>query len=163
MFLSLLPFYLWRQIGGEWSGFMCCIIVATLWCYLVLSRFKFCCCHALIHHSSAAHNTMFGTGFLVFFANGSCKKLYLCVPWYPGGILAFYMQKFCFAEPFKFKNNNTNKPGICLHQLGGDCWTRCFDVSKSKRKAWRPCCWVCVCCLVVWNLLIHSLRWSKFI
>ena len=25
------------------------------------------------------------------------------------------------------------------------CWTRCFDVSKSKRKAWRPCCWVCVC------------------
>jgi len=43
------------------------------------------------------------------------------------------------------------------------CWTRYFDLSKSKRKAWRPCCWACVCCLVVWNLLIHSLRWSKFI
>ena len=31
----------------------------------------------------------------------------------------------------------------CL--VGKACWTRCFDVSKSKRKAWRPCCWVCVC------------------
>jgi len=43
------------------------------------------------------------------------------------------------------------------------CWTRFFDVSKSKRNSWRPCCWMCVCCLVVWNLLIHSLRWCKFI
>ena len=52
---------------------------------------------------------------------------------------------------------------VLLQCLGGICWTRCFDVSKSKRKDWRPWCWVCVCCLLVWNLLIHSLRWSKFI
>ena len=28
-------------------------------------------------------------------------------------------------------------------------WTRCFDVSKSKWIAWRPCCRLCVSC-VVW-------------
>ena len=33
-------------------------------CYtLVLSWFKFCSCHALIHHSSAAHKSHFGTSF----------------------------------------------------------------------------------------------------
>jgi len=63
LFLSLLSFYLRRQIGGELCGFMCCNVAATLWCYLVLSWFKFCCCHALIHHSSAAHKSHFGTGF----------------------------------------------------------------------------------------------------
>ena len=50
---------------------------------------------------------------------------------------------------------------IITSNLSTMCWTRCFDISKSKWKAWRPCCWVWVCCLVVWNLLIHSLRWSK--
>jgi len=43
------------------------------------------------------------------------------------------------------------------------CWIRCFDVSKSVWKAWRLCCYVCVCCLVVFNMLIHSLKWSKLI
>ena len=157
--VSLVSFYLRRQIGGEWCGFMCCGVADTLWCYLVLSWFKFCCCHVIIHHSSAAHKSHFGTGFYgyftVFLLKGLCRKLVLCALvscWYT-----------CLVYAQKFKNNNTNKQGICLHQIGGDCWTRCVDVSKSKRKAWRPCCWVCVCCLVVWNLLIHSLRWSKFI
>ena len=63
LILSILSFYLRRQIGGEWCGFMCCIVVDTLWRYLVLSWFKFCCCHAFIHHSSAAHKSPFGTGF----------------------------------------------------------------------------------------------------
>jgi len=167
LILSLLSFYLRRQIGGEWCGFMCCIAAATLWCYLVLSWFKFCCCHALIHHSFAAHKSKFWYWFLWlfdwFFYLKAYAENWFYVPWCPTRILALYMYKFYFAGPFKLKNNNTNKPGICLHQIGGDCWTRCFDVSKFKRKAWRPCCWVCVCCLVVWNLLIHSLRWSKFI
>jgi len=33
LFVSLLSFYLRRQIGGEWCGFMCCSVAATLWCY----------------------------------------------------------------------------------------------------------------------------------
>jgi len=28
------------------------------------------------------------------------------------------MYKFCFAESFKFKNYNTSKPRIYLHQIG---------------------------------------------
>jgi len=63
LFVSLLSFYLRRQIGGEWCGFMCCVAAAALRCYLVLSWFKFCCCHALIRHSSAAYKSHFGTGF----------------------------------------------------------------------------------------------------
>jgi len=63
LFVSLLSFYLRRQIRGEWCGFMCCVAADTLWCYLVLSWFKFCCFHALIHHSSAIHKSHFGTGF----------------------------------------------------------------------------------------------------
>ena len=82
MFLPLLSFYLWRQIRGEWCGFMCCSAAATLWCYLDLSRFKFCCCHALIPHSSVAHKSHFDTVFygiwLVFLLKGLCRKLVLC-------------------------------------------------------------------------------------
>jgi len=104
---------------------MCCVAAATLWCCLVLSRFKFCCCHALIHHNSVAHKSHFGTGFygylIVFFCLKAYAENWFCVPWYPAGILALYMHKFCIAGPFKFKNNNTNKPEICLHQIGGDC------------------------------------------
>ena len=77
LFVSLLSFYLWRQIGGEWCGFMCCVVVATLWCYLFLSWFKFCCCHALFT-IVLLHTILFGTGFLVFFANGLCRKVVLC-------------------------------------------------------------------------------------
>ena len=59
LILSLLSFYLRRQIGGEWFDFMCCSVAATLWCYLVLSWFKLCCCHALIHQSSVVHKSHF--------------------------------------------------------------------------------------------------------
>ena len=40
------------------------------------------------------------------------------------------------------------------------CWTRCFDVSKSKRKAWRPCCCVCVLssCLKLVNSLLKMIQ-----
>ena len=82
LFVSLLSFYLRRQIGGEWCGFMCCVAAATLWCYLVLSWFKFCCRYALIHHSSAAHKSLFGTVFmviwLIFLLKDLCRKLVLC-------------------------------------------------------------------------------------
>jgi len=114
-------------------------------------------------HTSLILALVFMVIWLVFLLKSLCRKLVLCALvscWYT----SFVYAQILFCRTFQVqKNNNTNKPGICLHQIGGDCWTRCFDVSKSKRKAWRPCCWVCVCCLVVWNLLIHSLRWSKFI
>ena len=59
-----IPFILFVKTNrGEWCGFMCCNAAATLWCYLVLSWFKFYCYHALIHHSSVAHKSHFGTGF----------------------------------------------------------------------------------------------------
>jgi len=45
---------------------------------------------------------------------------------YPVVILALYGIQFSFARPLKFKNYNTKKPGICLHQIGGDCWSRCL-------------------------------------
>jgi len=63
LFVSLLSFYLRRQIGGELCGFMCCVVAATLWGYLVLSWFEFCCYNALIHPTYAAHKSHFGTGF----------------------------------------------------------------------------------------------------
>ena len=54
-----------------------------------------------------------------------------------------------------FRNKMNNLRGItrnkarlvakCYNQEEGICWTRCFDVSKSKMNAWRPWCWLCVC------------------
>ena len=38
-----------------------------------------------------------------------------------GCIAILYMHNCCFAGAFKFKQDNTSKPGICLHQIGGDC------------------------------------------
>jgi len=61
-------FYLRRQIGGKWCDFMCCNVVATLW-------YRFCCCHALIHHSSAAHKSHFGTGFYGYLTGFSAQRL----------------------------------------------------------------------------------------
>jgi len=50
---------------------------------------------------------------------------WFCVPCetvlIPVVVLALYVYKSCFARPFKFKNCNTNKPRICLHQIRGDC------------------------------------------
>jgi len=124
LILSLLSFYLRRQIGGEWCGFMCCIVVATLWCYLVLSWFKLCCYHALIHHKFCCTQVSFWHWFLWLFDWFFCLKAYaenwfVCL-----GILLVYLLCICtnyvFAGSIKFKNNNTNKPEICLHQIGGD-------------------------------------------
>jgi len=77
------------------------------------------------------------------------------------GLLVLVSILFIYWEQ-KVRISSARYPSA-IEPSGCACWIRCFDVSKSKRKAWRPCCWVCVCCLVVWNLLIHSLRWSKFI
>jgi len=37
-------------------------------------------------------------------------------------MIALVLHAFsCFAGTMKFKQNNTSKPEICLHQIGGDC------------------------------------------
>jgi len=63
LFVSLLSFYLRRQIEGEWCGFMCCIAAATLWCYLVFHGLNSVVAMLLFTISSAAQKSHFGTGF----------------------------------------------------------------------------------------------------
>ena len=60
---------------------------------------------------------------MVFFMNITWWKLVLWCKWNQDIIALWYMHNFCFAGAFKFKQDNTSKPGIYLHQIGGDCWT----------------------------------------
>jgi len=96
-FLSLFSFYLRREIGGEWCGFMCCVAAATLWCYLVLSWFKFYCCRALIHHSSAAHKSIFWHWFLWFFDCFFCLKAY-AENWFLCALVSCWSTCFVYAQ-----------------------------------------------------------------
>ena len=103
-------------------------------------------------HTSLILAMVFMVIWLFFMLKGLCRKLVLCALvsfWYT----CFVYAKILFCRTFQVQNSNTNKPGICLHQIGRDCWTRCFDVSKSKRKAWRPCCGVCDKCLI--SVIFH--------
>ena len=86
-----------------------------------------------IHHC-------FHTLFYDFLAKKQMQKTCCWLFFIPGFLVvmyALYVHIFYFAGSIKFKKDNTSKPRICLHQIGGDCWTRCFDVSKSKWNAWR--------------------------
>ena len=72
-----------------------------------------------------------------------------------------YLKILCLADIVKLKQNIPRKPRISLHQIGGDCWTWSFDVSKSMKFAWGL-----GCCLWAWVLgrlefFNPLLTWSK--
>jgi len=76
---------------------------------------------------------------------------------YPAGILVLYAIQFCFAGSFKFKNYNTSKPEICLHQTG-EIVEQGVLMSPNPSGKLEDLAASCVCCLIVFEMLIHSLR-----
>ena len=166
LFLSLLSFYLRRQIRGEWCG-LCVVLLLLLhsdviWFYHGLnSAAAMLLIIIALLHTSLILALVFMVVWLVFLLKGLCRKLVLCALvscWYT----CFVYAQILFCMIFQVQKQQHKQTRDLSSSNRGRFWTRCFDVSKSKRKAWRPCCWVCVCCLVVWNLLIHSLRSSNF-
>ena len=75
----------------------------------------------------------------------------------PATTHAFYVYKLCFAGPLKFKNYNTNKPRVCLHQIGEIVEQDALMPPNLCEKL-EDSVDVYVCCLVVFNLLIHFLK-----
>ena len=99
-----------------------CVVISAL--YGVFKSALNCSRHSFDSHHDSAVNVVTHTGFLFFFFSTHVYA-FLCVPhgigFYPVAMYAWYMHNFCFAGPIKFKHYNTSKPGICLHQIGGDC------------------------------------------
>jgi len=115
-FIMLLPyagFQCWKTLMQKgYSDFIPSFILfekpnrgRMMWFYVL-----YCCCYTMVFYNT---QVSFWHWFLWLFDWFFCLKAYaenwFCVPWYPAGILALYMHKFCFAGPFKLKNNNTNK------------------------------------------------------
>jgi len=113
--------------------FVLYFVVAALYGFLCVMYAAISLICTLIHHC-------FQTVFLVYLLESLCRKLvFVCLLnlGYHAAICVLYVHDFCFVGSIKLKNDNTSKLGICLHKIGGHCWTSCFDVSKSKWNALR--------------------------
>jgi len=81
------------------------------------------------------------------------QKLVMSVPYEtvlnPIAILALYVYTFCFARSIKFKNYNTNKAEIVEQDtlMPPNICGKLEDLVVG-----------CVCCLVIFNFLIHFLK-----
>ena len=75
----------------------------------------------ILLHTSLILAQVFMAILLVFLVKGLCRKLVLCALvscWYT----CFVYAQILFCTTFQVKKKkNTNKPGICLHQIEGDC------------------------------------------
>ena len=155
-------FYLWRQIGGNWCGFMCCIAAATLWFYHGLNFAIVMLLFTIVFlHTSLILVLVFMVIWMVFLLKGLCRKLVLCglvSRWYT----CFVYAQILFCRTFQVKKKqhkqtrdlSSSNRGRLLNKM---LW--CLQIQEESLKTLL----LGVFCLVVWNLLIHSLRWSKFI
>ena len=76
---------------------------------------------------------------------------------YSVAILSLTGIQLCFAGALKFKIYNTNKPRICLHQIGEIVEQGALMPPNMCRRLEEPAV-VFVCCLVALELLIHTLH-----
>ena len=76
------------------------------------------CCFTLILH---LFHIGFHTNFDGFLYGNHMVKTSSLVLVKPGYDCSLVNAQFLFSGAFKFKQINTSKPGICLHQIGRDC------------------------------------------
>ena len=114
-------------------------------------------------HTSLLLALVFMVIWLVFLLKGLCEKLVLCVL-VSCLYTCFVYAQILFCRTFQVqkqqnkqtKDLSSSNRGRLLNKM---IW--CLQIQEESLKTLLL--GVCVCCLVVWNLLIHSLRWSKFI
>ena len=146
-----------------WFG-LCVVSSATkLWTFcrtIGLYDFKFCWCMPIY--------TCGENGLVFWFF---CSKVY-AKNWIKCALISccyiysiFASNLFCRCW-IKFKTRQHKQPGICLHQIGGDCWTRAL-MSANPWRLVEDLVVACVCWFwVVWicnPLWVRIQIWFKSI
>jgi len=105
-------------------------------------------------HTSLILVLVFMVIWLVFLLKGLCRKLVLCALvscWYT----CFVYAQILFCRTFQVQKQQHKQTRDLFSSNRGRLLNKML-CSKSKRKAWRPCCWVCVSssCLKLVNSLL---------
>ena len=159
LFVSLLSFYLRRQIGGEWCGFKCCGAAihsgVILFYHGLNSATAMLLFTIVLLHTSLFLALVFMVIWLVFLLKGLCRKLVLCALvscWYT----CFVYAQILFCRNFQVQKQqhkqtrdlSSSNRGRLLNKM---IW--CLQIQEESLKTLLGVCVLSSCLKLVNSLL----------